>query len=398
MAAINKWTRSKQSSSTTKKDNNTKNWRDVALEVAIDVAKGQDKCCCQECWVERYQDLSCSSSDESRGGKLSFADALKSLDSEHCIKKRLENALHEISTLELPALTAQVSVQQVVGLIRTSTQLAVSDDTTTSLQVRAMSCLIKLMPQLETSSPLDIFLAVQQPILQKLHWDVFVKSGINFATLESEKEFQSLLDLSFETKHESDASVGSKRKRSDEPDVHSTDNATTHSTILHHLLEAAHLARNGIVRAKHGAVLSIPTRDGTKIIGRGYNHDYILHRSKQHPKNKLNLHSEVHAVANAIQTYGEEDCFVNLFPKATIVIVELASDYGYEASHPCPKCDPMLRAAGIPKVVHTTSDGKTVELDLGGGNRQFLKNENVAVALRAACSEQNVVCKRLEEV
>jgi tRNA(Arg) A34 adenosine deaminase TadA len=393
VATINKYTRSTQPKQKGKKENSS--WKDIALRVAIDVAKGQEKCCCQDCWIERYRQLS---SNESSGEKLSFADALKSLNCEECSKKRLQNALDAICALESSDITTHVSIQQVVGLIRISTHLQGLNDST-SLQVRALSCLLKLMPQVKNHATNDIFLAVQQPILQRLSWDVLIQSGIKFASQESENDFRALLGTSIETEAEGDTDVnhaGVKRKRGDENNTRSVDDGNR--TIIHYILEAAHLARKGVVRAKHGAVIYIPTSQGTQqqVIGRGWNHDYIQNKNtKTNQKNKLNLHSEVHAVANAIQTYGEDACFEDLFPKATIVIVELSSDYGYETSHPCPKCDPMLRAVGIPKVIHSTPDGKVVELDLGEGNIEFLKNENVKVALGAACSELNVVCKRL---
>lgn len=392
VATINKYTRSVQPKEKGSKENN--GWKDIALRVAIDVAKGQEKCCCQDCWIERYQQLS---SYVSSGEKLSFADALKCLNCEECSKQRLQNALDAINALDPTDIVSHVTIPQVAGLVRTSTHLTGLNDST-SLQVRALACLVKLMPQLENDAPRDIFLAVQQPILQQLSWDVLIQSGIKFANPESENEFKSLLNHSFECEAEGDADshhAGIKRKRSDETNVQSADDGNR--STIHYLLEAAHLARKGIVRAKHGAVIYVPTTQGTtKVIGRGWNHDHILNKnSKNNQKNKLNLHSEVHAVANAIQLHGEDTCFEHLFPKATIVIVELSSDYGYESSHPCPKCDPMLRAVGIPKVIHSTPDGKVVELNLGKGNLEFLKNENVKVALGAACSELNVVCKRL---
>ena len=54
--------------------------------------------------------------------------------------------------------------------------------------------------------------------------------------------------------------------------------------------------------------------------------------------NKIVLHSEVHAVADAIFNYGKDECFERLFPRATIMIVELASDYACGTCHPYPKC------------------------------------------------------------
>ncbi|KAL3796029.1 hypothetical protein HJC23_013086 [Cyclotella cryptica] len=398
VAAIKRSGSTKQQKRNDKDDNTPSiNWQVIAIRVAMAAAQGEVGCCCQEEWVARYQNIISSSSDNTDkvGKTLSFGEALKTLDSEDCCKKRLENALREISTLPPSTYSAQVSIRQVVGLIRTSTHLSKCDDSTVPLQVQALSCLLKLMPQIKSDAPCDIFLAVQLTILQKLNWEVFVGSGIKFATSESESEFRSLLNLDFDGMDNSIVHAGSKRKRNEEKPVPSGEN-TSHLNTMHYLLEAAHLARNGVVRAKHGAVIFIPSEGGTtKVIGKGWNHDFLLDRSK-HQKNKINLHSEVHAVVDAIRNFGEDECFKKLFPLATIVIVELASDYAYETCHPCPKCDPLLRAVGIPKVIHTTPDGKNAELNLGPGNARLLKNDNVSVAFKAACSEQQVTCKRLE--
>mmetsp|Transcript_29021 Transcript_29021/g.54970 ORF Transcript_29021/g.54970 Transcript_29021/m.54970 type:complete len:185 (+) Transcript_29021:1-555(+) len=170
-----------------------------------------------------------------------------------------------------------------------------------------------------------------------------------------------------------------------------------------HLLEAAHLARNGAVRAQHGAVIYIPAEENNnegdateaKVIGRGWNHDFILDRSKTN-KNKIVLHSEVHAVVDAIRHHGEDKCFDELFPRATIMIVELESDYGYDTCHPCPKCNPLLRAVGITNVMHTTPRGTIEELDLSPANANLLRNICVSTPFSAACQEQKIRCKRLE--
>ena len=87
--------------------------------------------------------------------------------------------------------------------------------------------------------------------------------------------------------------------------------------LLSRLLEAARLARRGAVRARHGAVIYVPSSgrqneaedggggDGSPsfsstsvVIGRGWNHDYILDSSEsggRRRKNKIVLHSEAHA-------------------------------------------------------------------------------------------------------
>lgn len=400
VAAIKRSGSMKQQKRVGKKDNvnaPTINWQAIAIRVAMAAAQGENGSCCQEDWAARYQNMISSSSDTSEdvGSAPSFGEALKALNSEDCCKKRLQNALNEIYSLPPSTYSDRLSIRQVVGLIRTSTHLSNSHDSNLQIQAQAMSCLLKLMPQIETHAPCDIFLAVQLPILQKLSWEVFVRSGIHFGTSESESEFRYLLNLDFDGKEQSAVNAGSKRKRIDHSPGHCGENRS-HLNTMHYVLEAAHLARNGVVRAKHGAVIFVPSENGsTTVIGRGWNHDFLLDRSK-HQKNKINLHSEVHAVVDAIRNFGEDECFEKLFPQATIVIVELASDYAYETCHPCPKCDPLLRAVGIPKVIHTTPNGKNAELDLGLGNADLLKNDNVSVAFNAACSELQVNCKRLD--
>jgi hypothetical protein len=59
------------------------------------------------------------------------------------------------------------------------------------------------------------------------------------------------------------------------------------------------------------------------------------------------------------------------------------------------KCDPMLRAVGIPTVLHTTPHGRIKELDMRPANAALLSNENVYIPLNAACRERNIICKRL---
>ncbi|KAL3794348.1 hypothetical protein ACHAW5_009908 [Stephanodiscus triporus] len=99
--------------------------------------------------------------------------------------------------------------------------------------------------------------------------------------------------------------------------------------LLSRLLEAARLARRGAVRARHGAVIYVPSSGGQNeaedggggdgspsfsstsvVIGRGWNHDYILDSSEsggRRRKNKIVLHSEAHAVVDAICNHGEDE-------------------------------------------------------------------------------------------
>jgi len=409
-----------------KKDGNNKNkkkeWQPIAIQVAIAAAKGEEGYSCANDWVNQFNILSSSSTTTTDYSDTSnFGDALKTLPARDCYRKRLVNALGALKSNNNN--DANLSVKQVVGLIRGSSFITAtstsnydtvdinknntSTDTRSEdvcqLQERAISQLVKIMPQLAITEPCDIFYAVQLPLLQKLDREAFEWGGINLESRYAEDEFQSLLNLKFsdqkKSKSESTVQAGIKRKLSDIDDR----NIPAISGTILCLLEGAHLARNGEVRCQHGAVIYIQSQEDeeediqTTIIGRGWNHDFLLDPLKS-KKNKIVLHSEVHAIADAIKHYGEDECFNTLFPQATIIIIELNADYTYDTCHPCPKCDPTLRAVGICNVIHTTPDGKIAELDLGASNHDLLRNENVYTPLTAAFDELSICCTRLQNV
>ena len=392
------------------KKSDIKDWQSVATQaqVASCAAKGHAGYRSPDDWVKQFHTLvGGNDNGDQRGAasaRSSLGDALKALPAKDCYRTRLENAFAALkSSASTPSSDndPKLTVKQAAGLIRSAAFLSAEfddndKDSATAkidceLQSSAISHLVEAMPQLATSSPCDIFLAVQLPLLQKIQWEAFGMGGINFASADAEAEFKSLLNLDFGKQHDSSMQVGEKRKRVEEGIDDSIKNAN--STVLH-LLEAANLSRNGNVRAQHGAVIYNKTT--SKVIGRGWNHDLLVERAKFN-KNKLVLHSEAHAVADAIRTHGEDACFGELFPNATIMIVELESDYTYDTAHPCPKCDPLLRAVGVTNVQHTTPDGSVAELKLSPPSLDFLTNENVAIPLEAACDEQKICCKRLQE-
>jgi hypothetical protein len=385
-------------SSRNKKDR-PKHWMSIAIQIAVAAAEGQERCACSEEWVEQFNVLSSSNNDRCNEKKkdVKFSEALQELNAKECYLKRLNNVLDHSSS-SLPS--NNLSVRQVAGLIRGSVLLSKEynnndDAVVKDIQVSVIKLLVKTMPQLGTTSPCDIFLAVQLPLLQSLDRSVFTNGGISFPSKDVEQEFNYLLDLDFDCNSDSIAQVGEKRKRSSDDKI-----ILQHRNKYTHLLEAAHLARKGAVRAQHGAVIillpSSADDDGTiQVIGRGWNHDYLMDRAKTN-KNKVVLHSECHAIADAIKRHGEDECFDVLFPKATIFIVELESDFAYELCHPCPKCDPLLRAVGIMNVLHTTPDGLITEMELGTPSCELLANENCSLPLKAACDEQGITCKRLD--
>ena len=367
------------------------NWMSIAIQIAVAAAKGQVGYSCSDEWVEQFNVLlsrnvgRCSNATSD----VKFSEALQELNGKECYLKRLNNVLGDHPS-SLPIL----SVRQAAGLIRGSVLLSkedINNNDDKEVECIQISVIKLLVKTLGTTNPFDMFLAIQLPLLQSLDRAAFT-SGICFSSEEVKQEFEYLLDLDFDC----DAvQVGEKRKRT---------SCSDDIVILHHrskyipLLEAANLARKGAVRAQHGAVILCPSADddgAIQVIGRGWNHDYLMDRAKTN-KNKVVLHSECHAIADAIKNHGEDECFDVLFPKATIFIVELESDFAFEQCHPCPKCDPLLRSVGIMKVLHTTPTGTITEMELGTPSRELLANENCSLPLKAACDEQGITCKRLD--
>jgi hypothetical protein len=371
------------------------NWMPVALKISVAAARGETGCCCPDDWVTQFNEALSSSKADSTS-TINFSEALQSLDAKECYLKRLCNVIDHPS---LPIL----SVRQAAGLVRGSSLLSKESktdnnnvDEVQNIQARVFNLLVKAMPQLCSSDPCDIFLAVQLPVLQSLERNAFTMGGITFPTKDVEHEFYRLLDLDFCDTPDSIAQVGEKRKRTASEEQTIT---SCHNNYTQLLLEAAHLARNGAVRAQHGAIIFCPSSDGTiqEVLGRGWNHDYFLMDRAKTNKNKVVLHSECHAIADALKRYGEDECFNVLFPKAQIFIAELISDFAYDDSHPCPKCDPLLRAVGITKTLYTMPDGTIMELALGTPCYELLGNENCSLPLKAACDEQGITCKRLAD-
>lgn len=314
-----------------------------------------------------------------------------------------------------------MTVRQAVGLLRGAALVGNGE-----LQSRALDCLVRIVPRL-ASHPFEILAAVQTPILRLLDWNCLGElSAFTFKLESQRRSFQNIinygkLEEDSDEKNEgitrtSNSNGNHKRRRpwkdtdeSEQSIINGNDTSQEDKIMLMRMVEAAHLARRGDQRgAKHGAVLCIPAEDSIcmeglaiqspnglqRVIGRGWNHNVLLDSSKG--KNKIVLHSEVHAVADAIRRFGEEVCFERLFPRATVLIVELFDDCAYEKCHPCPKCNTFLRAVGITRAVHSTSAGKMDETYMKP-NPELLAKDVARVPFCAACNEMQIECKRLEE-
>jgi len=438
-------------------------WRHAAIAVATSAARGEEGCRTAGEWAGRFRSLLLEEPPPNDGtaddvtavvvspATTDFGEALRTLPAGECYRNRLRNALDALDSTATnardgggdgdDARSSRLTVRRAAGLVRCASLLldgesagagaGEGDGDDRGLIARAMYRLVRSMPRRGAAGgPIlrDILLSVQSPLLRRMDWDALLSGGeggmIDLASSSSSDaevaEFRRLVDLDFDATARDDCAQrsGEKRKR-DDPEKGGESGAEDVTTVIggctvSRLLEAAHHARKGAVRAQHGAVIYVEEEeeemeeDGvggrgttktrkTTVIGRGWNHDYFLDASTLGRKNKIVLHSEVHAVADAICNYGEDECFERLFPRATIMIVELASDYAYDTCHPCPKCDPLLRAVGIPTVLHTTPHGRIEELDLRPANAALLSNENVYIPLNAACRERNITCRRLQQ-
>ncbi|KAJ1458628.1 hypothetical protein M885DRAFT_614479 [Pelagophyceae sp. CCMP2097] len=121
---------------------------------------------------------------------------------------------------------------------------------------------------------------------------------------------------------------------------------------------AAALARFGDQDgALHGCVLvgEAPADGGPMpLLGAGFNH--IAPCDASSPPRRRVVHAEAHAAADAVSRHGHRRAAERL-AGATAWVVELVGRTGYDDAHPCRACDPVLRAAGVGAVKHTTWHG-----------------------------------------
>lgn len=411
----------------------------AVIEIIEKAAVGTPGYCSQDDWiravVKLYQSRNeeesrtCDADDDNcernTSSGVNYGEAMKNLPA-NAHGRRLRAAFHALDMVQSspPSLQYDMSVRQAAGLIRGAAYIGDAE-----LQTRAILHLVRALPRL-MSHPHDMFAAVQTPTLRMLKWEAFENGGLSFTPC-SKQRFQAMLDCDRDDETEDRCEGNSrgdidvnKRKRpwedehaSQIPVMSSSTNGESTCTLTLRLVEAASLARRGSQRGpKHGCILCVPIdiyskpdkqADSThsrrdvhihvqRIIGRGWNHNILLEPGKG--KNKIVLHSEVHAVTDAIRTYGEATCFDKLFPRATVVIVELVDDYAYESCHPCPKCNTFLKGVGITRAIHSTPHGVIGETDMSPANPELLDRDVARVPFRAACDEMNLCCKRLEHV
>lgn len=382
-------------------------WQLIASRVAAGAARGDVGCCRDEDYVARYRKESeeetpgeGASVPSNKDCKNAIREAFGSLSEHDCYMTRLANAFDALSAEPNVGLT----VRETVGLVRISSHLQTDGDPSNhakvlDLQSKAIAALIKVMPRIQ-NHPADIFNVVQLPVLQNLQFACFARGGVHFGSFD-ERIFHGYLNSTFGADSKScdvEEKAGRKRKRSEDGSCSPSEVKLDMAALV---LEAAELARKAAVRAQHGAIIYIPddSKDGpptARVLGRGYNHDCLVDRVK-YGKNKFVIHSENHAIVDAIRRHGEEECTSELFPQATILIVELHSDYAYDQCHPCPKCHPLLRGVGITSVVHTTANGSLEPLDISPANAELLDIESVRIPFMAGCDEAGIACKILED-
>ena len=135
-------------------------------------------------------------------------------------------------------------------------------------------------------------------------------------------------------------------------------------------------------------------RSSGRILGEGWNHDVYEQRDGRSNRRRV-MHAECHAIADAIRRRGEEGAFA-AFRRSTCWIVELRDESGYDDAPPCPKCDTLLRACGVPRAVHSTNAGVLGTIEFPAPRPDLLKVEMACKPLQYACDELGVRCERLE--
>lgn len=108
-----------------------------------------------------------------------------------------------------------------------------------------------------------------------------------------------------------------------------------------YLSVARYLARKSTERMKHGAVVV----KGGRVLGTGYNkgrnHPFIV--SSEHIKEHCSRHAEVEAIRDAKN---------NL--KGAVIYVARVNRNGHDRnSKPCKRCQEIIDAAGIKRVIYT---------------------------------------------
>lgn len=435
----------KGSKSTLGTDSISKNWihnseqgYDAISSIVHGAAVGADGCVTDEDWIRRFSDAYNafqSSKGEARGresisGEDGVSRSLGSIVRDmptdgHALRLRVALEVIDAATHNVDTDTSNSSgdaknimtVRQAVRMLRGTALVG-----NVELQSRALNCLVRIVPRL-ASHPLEILAMVQTPTLRLLDWKCLEEMGSFTYMSDSQRRcFRAMINYGKLEEDADDKKYGSnntnrygnqKRKRPwEDSDTmeQNIDSSKEDTAVMLRLVEAAHLARRGDQRgAKHGAVLCIPADDSIsmdtisiqspiglqRVIGRGWNHNVLLDSSKS--KNKLVLHSEVHAAADAIRRFGEDVCFERLFPRATVLIVELVDSCAYEKCHPCPKCNTFLRAVGITRAIHSTPNGTIDETDMSPANPELLARDVARVPFCAACTEMQIHCKQLEE-
>lgn len=415
---------------------------DAISSIAHEAAVGADGCVTNEDWIRRFNDA--YSAFLSSGGRQSISgeevvsrslgSIVKDMPTDgHALRLRvaleaIDAATHNnADTADTAASNSGSDTKDIIMTVRQAVKLlrGTALVRNAELQFCALKGLVHVAPRL-ASHPLEILGMVQTPTLRLLNWKCLEEMGaFPFTSDHQRRCFQVMINCGKEDCTKDEKNDGSsnhnsnganqKRKRPWEDidilkNTGRIDRSKEDTTVMMRLVEAAHLARRGDQRgAKHGAVLCVPADDSIsvdtisirssiglqRVIGRGWNHNILLDSSKG--KNKIVLHSEVHAAADAIRKFGEIECFERLFPRATVLIVELVDDCAYETCHPCPKCNTFLRAVGITRAIHSTPNGTMDETDMSPANPELLARDVARVPFCAACTEMQIQCKRLEE-
>jgi len=128
-------------------------------------------------------------------------------------------------------------------------------------------------------------------------------------------------------------------------------------TYIRTLLNIATNLNHGM-HWKHAAMLT----DGRKIVSIGVN------KAKSDPLQKKysKRHTPGHPYSEYLWIHAEVDCLKNVrmdFKRSTLYVIRADSKGNLLESCPCVGCQSLINELRIPRILHSTADGKIVEIN-----------------------------------
>lgn len=302
----------------------------------------------------------------------------------------LHRLKYALDMLDSESNHEKISIREVAGLLRAAVMLK-----NMLLQKQALTLFTSIVNNSEESVDRNLITSVQHRILVSMEPSLMKsylqENALDFDLNSFSNHFNATNNLSLKMSRFMEATVLASK---------GNQIGSKHGCVI--CISHQLITKNDEMRRKYLSIHHIEKEFPPKtimgafdiVVGRGWNHNALEDAESGGGKKRM-LHSEVHAIADTIRTYGEDLAFNFIFPNSAIVIVELHKDYSYDNAPPCPKCHTALRAVGVRHVYHSTDQGFVQELQLGQGNMELLDRHNVSIPLRVALGEFGMDCRRL---